>query len=534
MTDIYEHETESDEDCEVYFLKPVNEYNIVDKIKEANKELFAEQIDEGANSNDGNENNLELMALNGSRKVSFAANLEVYEPLSGISLKELENKLGKGQDQEDEQNPVHETENSTPNENLNPKLEIITEEESVTERDVENQENSKESSVCLDHHCENEEMMAPPHVEEVIEEICEEILVMDMENENKIESFNSCESPSTVQRKMLKQITFDYCEEDEQDNKSLTNLLISDNENYDDEEEEGESIDNENTCLAIHEDGNEEDALDFNYNESLLEDSDNEKNLLETQNSLNLHAYKTEVQEDTEKAEYENDEDEDDKLSIIVASYLPDDTFDCDKASLTSSDNKCHHRSRRMPFHKRFSFKRKTKHSNVVGSTSSPYKNNNTTAANRRFQPPPEVTELKLHYKTCCEFKNAQQKLPKYTGYLSEYGLSRDQLLEREQKLRRKQHSMLQETLKTTEEEMRKMHDNERAFTSWLKNKMRFPINKTRNMFDVKRPFGLRKCTSVGGGGTTALTKDMHDNVSIPNAAATHYRSISAKFKKKK
>lgn len=76
-------------------LKPVNEYNIVDKIKEANKELFAEQIDEGANSNDDNENNLELMALNGSRKVSFAANLEVYEPLSGISLKELENKLGK-------------------------------------------------------------------------------------------------------------------------------------------------------------------------------------------------------------------------------------------------------------------------------------------------------------------------------------------------------------------------------------------------------------------------------------------------------
>ncbi|XP_073838083.1 uncharacterized protein [Musca autumnalis] len=524
MAETYEHETESDEDCEVYFLKPVNEYNIVDKIKEANKELFGQQNDEA-----DSDNNLELMALNGSRKVSFAANLEVYEPLSGISLQELEDKLGKGANSEEEETQANE--NEVTNENVPSKLEIITEEEAATDPDLEleNHEGHKE---CLETQGENEneeEMTAAP-VEEAIEEICEDILIMDMENDNKIEAANSCESPGTVQRKMLKQITFDYCEEDEQDNKSLTNLLISDNEDNE------EDIDNDNANLPTGDGINEEETLDFNCNESLLEDTDNEENPL--QNSS---------QQDTERQEYEDDDDddEDDKLSIIVASYLPDDTFDCDKASLTSSDNKCSggHRSRRMPFHKRFSFKRKTKHSNMVGSTTSPYKNNNTTTSNRRFLPPPEVTDLKLHYKTCCEFKNAQQKLPKYTGYLSEYGLSREQLLEREQKLRRKHHSLLHETLKTTEEEMRKMHDNERAFTSWLKNKMRFPINKTRNMFDVKRPFGLRKCTSVSSSSpATALTKDMGDNnnsgaattTTIPyTPSTTRYRSISAKFKKK-
>ncbi|XP_061386737.1 uncharacterized protein LOC133321671 [Musca vetustissima] len=506
MTEIYEHETESDEDCEVYFLKPVNEYNIVDKIKEANKELFAQQNDEG----DG-ENNLELMALNGSRKVSFAANLEVYEPLSGISLQELENKLGKGQDNKEDEEQVatnQEPEDATANENISPrKLEIITEEEISPQQEIENEENNDAMEEPQTN--QNEEVMATPHVEEVIEEICEDILIMDMENNTT----TSCESPGTVQRKMLKQITFDYCEDDEQDNKSLTNLLISDNENEDEE-----YIENNNFNLD-----NLDDAVDFNCNESLLEDSDHEEYPVENPSNTPQNEDPTDQNEYDENGE---DDEDDDKLSIIVASYLPDDTFDCDKASLTCSDMKSsNHRSRRIPFHKRFSFKRKTKNSNVVGSTTSPYRNNNN---NRRFLPPPEVTDLKLHYKTCCEFKNAQQKLPKYTGYLSEYGLSRDQLLEREQKLRRKQHSLLQETLKTSEEEMRKMHDNERAFTSWLKNKMRFPINKTRNMFDVKRPFGLRKCTSVSG--TTTLTKNM---VGGDNDTSTHYRSISAKFKKK-
>ncbi|TMW40579.1 hypothetical protein DOY81_014341 [Sarcophaga bullata] len=85
MANVHETEQESDDDCEVYFLKPVNEYNIVDKIKEANKELFA---------NDVEDNDELLPAAQINRKVSFAANLEEYEPQNGINLKELQEKVG--------------------------------------------------------------------------------------------------------------------------------------------------------------------------------------------------------------------------------------------------------------------------------------------------------------------------------------------------------------------------------------------------------------------------------------------------------
>ncbi|XP_037817438.1 myb-like protein X [Lucilia sericata] len=495
----HETEQESDEDCEVYFLKPVNEYNIVDKIKEANKELFGnELVDDN-----------ELMAeAQQNRKVSFAANLEEYEPQNGINLRELEDKLGKEPEENNEEN-FQEIEKEQ-------KLDVITEEEAVNEVDVnedseanencetntqdEKEEEEKEelSTIDMNDNESNDNLVeaeerpeSPANCESVdenviLEEICEEILVMDMENEKIEETVTTkFDSPSAMQRKMLKQITFDYTEEDDEpDNKSLTNLLISDNENDPNE--------------------NEADNEDYNCNESINEDTDNDETI-----PLNHNEY------------YEDDE-EDDKLSIIVASYLPDDMA-CDKTSLTASSRKCSPRtnkSRKLPFNKRFSFRHKTKSSNAIGSCSNHHSSNN-----RRFMPPPEVTDLKLHYKTCCEFKNAQQKLPNYTGYLSEYGLSKEQLIERDRKLQQKQQGKEVNSLRSTEADMRKMHDNERAFTTWLKNKMRFPINKTRNMFDVKRPFGLRKSTSVGGNNT--LNEDTKQMLNT-----TKYRSISAKLKR--
>ncbi|XP_065361905.1 uncharacterized protein MCAP_0864 [Calliphora vicina] len=481
----HETEQESDDDCEVYFLKPVNEYNIVDKIKEANKELFG--MEEAAGEN-------ELMAeAQQNRKVSFAANLEEYEPQNGINLKELEDKLGKTPEENNEEENLEEIE-------MEQKLDVITEEEAVQEIEtnencetqIQEEENEEQSNTnMMDNESnENTEAETPTKCESVdeniiLEEICEEILIMDMESD-KLEDpvVTKFDSPGAVQRKMLKQITFDYTEDDDEpDNKSLTNLLISDNEN-DPNDDEAEN-------------------QEYNCNESINEDTDTEDKIPST------------------NTEYYEEDEEDDKLSIIVASYLPDDMA-CDKTSLTSSSLKCSPRStksRKLPFNKRFSFRRKTKSSNAIGSCSHHHSSNN-----RRFMPPPEVTDLKLHYKTCCEFKNAQQKLPNYTGYLSEYGLSREQLMERERKLQQNQRGKVIDTVKTSEADMRKMHDNERAFTTWLKNKMRFPINKTRNMFDVKRPFGLRKCTSVGGNALSDDTKQILNT--------TKYRSISAKLKK--
>lgn len=479
----------------------------MDKIKEANKELF---------SNESAAENELIAEAQQNRKVSFATNLEEYEPHNGINLKELEDKLGKTDAKEN----LEEIE-------IAQKLDVITEEEGVHEIEInENSENNCEDTDPIEKKLveqqynlieimnnENEENLnvtenpleSPikdnENLEEntILEEICEEILIMDMESDKVDEIVaTKFDSPSAIQRKILKQITFDYTgedddgdngDDDEVDNKSLTNLLISDNDN---EPSDDDEVDNQ----------------EYNCNESINEDSDCEEKLNLTNNDFE---------------ENDDEEDDDDKLSIIVASYLPDDMA-CDKTSLTSSSLKHSARgnkSRKLPFNKRFSFRRKTKSSNAIGSS---FTHHHSSANNRRFMPPPEVTDLKLHYKTCCDFKNVQQKLPKYTGYLSEYGLSKEQLLDRERKLQQKQQGKEVKTLRSTEAEMRKIHDNERAFTTWLKNKMRFPINKTRNMFDVKRPFGLRKCTSVGGNTLNDDTKQILYN--------TKYRSISAKLKR--
>lgn len=104
---------------------------------------------------------------------------------------------------------------------------------------------------------------------------------------------------------------------------------------------------------------------------------------------------------------------------------------------------------------------------------------------------------LKLNYKTCCEYRNAEnQRLPKYMGYLSEYGLTKEQLDAREKKIKVKKNKVMEKNLNATKAQIDKMCDNEAAFTTWLKNKMRFPVNKTVNMFDYKGSIKQNKITS--------------------------------------
>jgi len=64
---------------------------------------------------------------------------------------------------------------------------------------------------------------------------------------------------------------------------------------------------------------------------------------------------------------------------------------------------------------------------------------------------------------------------------MSEYGLTAQQLQRRDQQLRRKQRFSMEQTVNRNEQELKKMQDNERAFTTWLKNKMRYPIGGTRS-----------------------------------------------------
>lgn len=329
---------------------------------------------------------------------------------------------------------------------------------------------------------------------DIVEEICEEIVVMEMENKEIIPG--TINIPIDNSRRMVKMRTFDCAEEDppdtneeEQDHKSLTNLLTSDGE--------------EECCSAatfdINEDNSDLDVDDI--------DADTSTNEAESKTKMLADEVSNFSNNDVTNTEGCDNNDDDDDLSIIVASYLPD---DFDQKRLSSGRLKPINKSRRLlaPLNKRFSFRGKSLARNAIGTTSHDGDgcssvHSASSRARRPQLPPPEVTDLKLNYRTCCEYRrhlSQPEKLPKYTGYLSEYGLSRQQLEVREENMQRQQRNVLQQTLKANDAEMRKMHDNERAFTTWLRNKMRFPINKTRNMFDVKH----RSLDAGFGGGSGA------------------------------
>ncbi|XP_002021411.2 uncharacterized protein LOC6595866 [Drosophila persimilis] len=456
-TEMSEHEAESDEDCEVYFLKPVNEYNIVDKIKEANKELFAP--DEAANGNGK------------VTKVTFALNLEDYEPTG---------------EQPKEQSP------SPPDELLEQltqlKLKPIAEEEASSSPPLPAPEvamNPVEAKIIAEPSAEESEV-------EVEEEICEEILDLTevpqkpapeeaivVEEEDDFSGVDEADldddtplknDSSTVSALQRRQNTFEHDYDDEEsDQKSLTNLLTE----SDCEEEER------------------------TLNEARLKLRQAYKNLYKTLDPKGQAQIDrlTGVEDDHESpppvppaADHDNEAEEDDDLSIIVASYIPDD-FELNEQSIyykredsippneaNEATAACPKSSSKTFFNsRRFSFRRRAKPTPTPSSASA------STAS----------PSIRMNYKTCCEHRHSlQEKLPRYTGYMSEYGLSAQQLQRREQKLRRKQRYVMEQTLRSNEHDLKKMQDNERAFTTWLKNKMRYPINKTRNMFDAHRRRG--------------------------------------------
>nr|XP_017090160.2 uncharacterized protein LOC108120836 [Drosophila bipectinata] len=435
-------------------LKPVNEYNIVDRIKEANKELFAP--DEALADGNGK-----------VTKVKFALNLEDYEPTG----------------QQKDLSP------SPPDELLQQlsqlKLKPIAEEPVV-------------ASVT-------EDIPVPPlevpEAEEVEEEICEEILditevvqepvvqealpVDDEDDFSGVDEADLDDSPSKKDPALpaafqIRQSTFDHGESDQ---KSLTNLLT------------------ESDC--------EEEERTLNEARQKLRDA--YKNLYKTldpkqQATIDrLTGLEAEVPlPDPDPTAVAVAEEEEDNLSIIVASYIPED-FELNEQSIYFKKEEpedglkgactttCPKATSKTFFTSRsFSFRRRTKPTPTPSSASA---SGSTTSPT-----------IRMNYKICCEHRNSLQgKLPRYTGYMSEYGLSAQQLQKREQQIRRKQRFSMEQTLNRNEQELKKMQDNERAFTTWLKNKMRYPINKTRNMFDAHKRRG-----SVAAAGNSATSRQQH------------------------
>lgn len=343
----------------IIVLKPVNEYNIVDKIKEANKELFAaEQVTKKSDDLELSQS-FDLLNDNSSKKVQFAENLEDYEPPS------KEN---------------YEYEKST---SVLPAIDELSDDNNSAI--LEEIEIVEDESTCI------EKLNSRKHINEntndKVDEICEEIVIMDMDSGVKLDK-----------------------ETREINNKPMT--------------------------------------------------VKNEKILQKTE----------------EMYIDDNDEDEDD-LSIIVASYISDEcTNDDDRTKNNEQENPGKTSLKKTCLSKRFSFRRK--------HLTKERANENTQCSDNLLE---TTTDIKFNYRICCDYRNSilPEKLPKYTGYLSEYGLSQAQYEKRELNIKKQQLSVLENTLKVNEHELRKMKDNERAFTKWLKNKMR-PINKTKNMFDVK------------------------------------------------
>ncbi|XP_032592338.1 uncharacterized protein LOC6558729 [Drosophila grimshawi] len=444
-------------------LKPVNEYNIVDKIKEANKQLFA--LDDEQNEGDGDGVEASDNPNGSNRKVTFALNLEDYEPTA--------QQLNMEQRREEEE-PL------TPPEELLLQLAQLKL-KPIAEEPAKEQQKAEEEPM---------EVLSKELVMEEEEDICEEILdLSEMENrkelqpaieaatlpasmdyedddfsgvdEDDLTAASETMATATQQRRIARQNTFDLNSEQlegESDQRSLTNLLT------------------ESDC--------EEDERAVN--EARLKLRQAYKSLYKTLDANGQAQINRLTATDSQNGQ---DEAEEDDLSIIVASYIPDD-FELDERSIYYKKDVAEEQKQRTS----------PNGNNNNNSTGSSNCTSTKTFFNaRRFSfrrrarstpsaPVQSVPEIKMNYKICCEHRHAlQDKLPRYTGYMSEYGLSARQLQQREQQLRRKHSYSMEQTLNRNEQEMRKMQDNERAFTTWLKNKMRYPINKTRNMFDATR-----------------------------------------------
>lgn len=97
------------------------------------------------------------------------------------------------------------------------------------------------------------------------------------------------------------------------------------------------------------------------------------------------------------------------------------------------------------------------------------------------------ILKIQLNFKPCCEFKNAEaRRLPRYCGYVSQYGLSKEQLDRRDMRRERHHQRKAKRSENLAAEASNKSRVNEEAFARWLAVKMRTAGTSTgsRNMYD--------------------------------------------------
>lgn len=107
------------------------------------------------------------------------------------------------------------------------------------------------------------------------------------------------------------------------------------------------------------------------------------------------------------------------------------------------------------------------------------------SSSNRNIDPSNDLFKIHLNVRTCCENKYLDNnRLPRYNGYNSQYGLSKDQM---EQRKLNRQKYMEQRTRRNREilkakEEIACL--NEQAFRQWLIRKNHLSRSKYKNMYD--------------------------------------------------
>lgn len=98
-----------------------------------------------------------------------------------------------------------------------------------------------------------------------------------------------------------------------------------------------------------------------------------------------------------------------------------------------------------------------------------------------------QLLNIHLNVRKCCEFKYLENdRLPRYNGYISQYGLSKDQLDNLEKKKRFNRQQMDEQRTRFREINARKSAENERAFAKWLFHKQKTIKSRAKNMYDSK------------------------------------------------
>lgn len=118
-------------------------------------------------------------------------------------------------------------------------------------------------------------------------------------------------------------------------------------------------------------------------------------------------------------------------------------------------------------------------------------KRNRPTSANpfkhrRPSRPIDAIFNIHLNIKSCCQHKCMDSgRLPRYNGYVSQYGMSKDQLEWREMNRQQSRLSRMrhQRQIMNAKQEISEL--NEQAFRQWLIRKDRGAKPKYKNMYDL-------------------------------------------------